>query len=262
MSSKPAKRLYEFGSFIVDAAEGLLLRDGQPIPLTPKAFETLIALVENSGHVLGKDELMRRVWPDSFVEENNLSQNISILRKALGEGAAGGQKYIETVPKRGYRFVAGVTELRDERAAEVEKAAKAPAVIVAEHSPGVDEIRAPVFELPKGSASAPARGREFNRDLQLPPETKYARSGDFNIAYQVIGDAPLDLVFVMGWVSHLEYFWSEPSFARFLRRLASFSRLILFDKRGTGLSDRVPVNELPTLEQRMDDVRAVLDAVG
>jgi pimeloyl-ACP methyl ester carboxylesterase len=90
----------------------------------------------------------------------------------------------------------------------------------------------------------------------------YARSGDVNIAYQIIGDGPLDLVFVMGWVSHLEYFWREPSFARFLLRLASFSRLILFDKRGTGLSDRVPINELPTLEQRMDDVRAVMDAVG
>ena len=98
--------------------------------------------------------------------------------------------------------------------------------------------------------------------LQRPPETMYARSGDVNIAYQVIGDAPLDLVFVMGWVSHLEYFWREPSFARFLLRLASFSRLILFDKRGTGLSDRVPINQLPTLEQRMDDVRAVMDAVG
>jgi pimeloyl-ACP methyl ester carboxylesterase len=90
----------------------------------------------------------------------------------------------------------------------------------------------------------------------------YARSGDVNIAYQVVGDAPLDLVFVMGWVSHLEYCWREPSFARFLLRLASFSRLILFDKRGTGLSDRVPINQLPTLEQRMDDVRAVMNAVG
>jgi pimeloyl-ACP methyl ester carboxylesterase len=89
---------------------------------------------------------------------------------------------------------------------------------------------------------------------------RYARSGSVNIAYQVVGDGPLDLVFVMGWVSHLEYFWSEPSFARFLTRLASFSRLILLDKRGTGLSD--PVAELPTLEQRMDDVRAVMDAVG
>jgi pimeloyl-ACP methyl ester carboxylesterase len=94
------------------------------------------------------------------------------------------------------------------------------------------------------------------------PPTHYARSGDVNIAYQVIGDGPLDLVFVMGWVSHLEYFWTEPSFARFLRRLSSFARLILFDKRGTGLSDRVPLDGLPTLEQRMDDVRAVMDAAG
>jgi pimeloyl-ACP methyl ester carboxylesterase len=94
------------------------------------------------------------------------------------------------------------------------------------------------------------------------PETRYARSGDVNIAYQVVGEGALDLVFVMGWVSHLDWFWEEPGFARFLRRLASFSRLILFDKRGTGLSDRVPDRELPTLEQRMDDVRAVMDAVG
>lgn len=94
------------------------------------------------------------------------------------------------------------------------------------------------------------------------PEIKYARSGDVNIAYQIVGEGPFDLVFVMGWVSHLEYFWSEPSFARFLRRLATFSRVILFDKRGTGLSDHVPLDQLPTLEQRMDDVRAVMEAVG
>ncbi len=97
---------------------------------------------------------------------------------------------------------------------------------------------------------------------RMQPETKYAKSGKVNIAYQVVGSSALDLVFIMGWVSHLDYFWEEPSFARFLNRLASFSRLILFDKRGTGLSDRVPDTELPTLEQRMDDVRAVMDAVG
>ena len=81
-----------------------------------------------------------------------------------------------------------------------------------------------------------------------------------NIAWQEIGHGPIDLVFVMGWVSHLEWFWKHPSFASFLKRLASFSRVILFDKRGTGLSDKVPVNELPTLETRMDDVRAVMEA--
>lgn len=95
----------------------------------------------------------------------------------------------------------------------------------------------------------------------MTPETRYAQSGDVNIAYQVVGNGALDLVFVMGWVSNVDEFWTEPALARFLTRLTSFSRLIVFDKRGTGLSDRVHESDLPTLEQRMDDVRAVLDAV-
>jgi pimeloyl-ACP methyl ester carboxylesterase len=93
------------------------------------------------------------------------------------------------------------------------------------------------------------------------PETRYAKSGDVNIAYQVVGSGPLDLVLVPGWVSHVEWCWEEPGFARFLRSLSSFSRLIHFDKRGTGLSDRVANDALPTLEERMDDLRAVMDAV-
>ncbi len=93
-------------------------------------------------------------------------------------------------------------------------------------------------------------------------ETKYAKSGDYHIAYQAIGTGPLDLVFMHGWISHIEHMWEEPRVARFLDRLASFSRLILIDKRGTGMSDPVPLDRLPTLEERMDDVRAVLDAVG
>jgi class 3 adenylate cyclase len=94
------------------------------------------------------------------------------------------------------------------------------------------------------------------------PETRYARSGDVNIAYQIVGEGPFDLVFVPGWISNVELMWEEPNLARLLRRLASFSRLILFDKRGTGMSDPVPIERLPTLEQRMDDVRAVMDAAG
>ena len=96
----------------------------------------------------------------------------------------------------------------------------------------------------------------------MPPETRYARSGDLNIAYQVVGEGPLDLVYVPGWVSNVELMWEEPAMEHFLSRLASFSRLILFDKRGTGLSDRVSKDNLSTLEERMDDVRAVLEAVG
>ena len=89
---------------------------------------------------------------------------------------------------------------------------------------------------------------------------RYTRSGDLNIAYQVVGDGPRDIILVPGWISHIEVFWEEPSVARFFERLASFSRLILFDKRGTGLSDRF--SGAPDLETRMDDVRAVMDAVG
>jgi class 3 adenylate cyclase len=92
------------------------------------------------------------------------------------------------------------------------------------------------------------------------PETKFAQSSDVSIAYQVVGNGPLDLLIVPGFISHLEQAWEDPAYSRFLQRLASFSRLIQFDKRGTGLSDRIV--EIPTLEQRMDDVRAVMDAAG
>jgi pimeloyl-ACP methyl ester carboxylesterase len=97
---------------------------------------------------------------------------------------------------------------------------------------------------------------------RVRPQTHYARSGDVSIAYQVVGSGALDLVLNHGWVSNIDLQWEEPHLATFLTRLASFARLITFDKRGTGLSDRVAVNELPTLEQRMDDLRAVMDAAA
>ncbi|HEY6403172.1 MAG TPA: alpha/beta fold hydrolase [Blastocatellia bacterium] len=220
--SGQTKQAYIFGRFRIDASKRLLFEGNELVTLTPKAFDTLLALVENRGTVLSKEELMRLVWAEQFVEENNLAQNIHSIRKSLGEGSEG-VKYIETIPRRGYRFVANVE-------------------VLTEAQPGPPIARPTVAGKPK---------------------TQYATStGGVNIAYQVIGEGPLDLVFVMGWVSHLEYSWQEPSFARFLTRLASFSRLILFDKRGTGLSDPVPLSELPTLEQRVTDVQAVMDAVG
>ena len=94
------------------------------------------------------------------------------------------------------------------------------------------------------------------------PEVRYARTGGVNIAYQVVGDGPVDLLYIPGWISHLDLYWEEPTIARFLRRLAAGCRLILFDRRGTGLSERVPDDELPTLEGRMDEARAVLDGAG
>jgi pimeloyl-ACP methyl ester carboxylesterase/DNA-binding winged helix-turn-helix (wHTH) protein len=228
---------FTFGQFVLDCQERTL-RDGDGVlPLAPKAFDTLVLLVQNAGKILSKEKLMAEVWQDAFVEENNLAQNISILRKTLGESRD--TKYIETVPKFGYRFVARVDPAANEEV--------------------VETIRARMYI----DGSEPQRIASPRPQLaSLRPETSYIQNGDVNIAYQVVGNGPIDIVFVMGWVSHLEYFWKHHLFASFLEKLASFSRLILFDKRGTGLSDRVPIDRLPTLEQRMEDVHAVMDAVG
>ena len=105
----------------------------------------------------------------------------------------------------------------------------------------------------------PTAGRQSDMN---PVETKYAKSGDTHIAYQVVGEGDLDVIYVPGWVSHVELCWEEPSLNRFLSRIASFARLIIFDKRGTGLSDRVSNDQLPTLEERADDLLAVMDAAN
>src|SRR5439155_194550 len=96
----------------------------------------------------------------------------------------------------------------------------------------------------------------------VQPETRYARREDGYVAYQVVGDGPLDLVFIPSWARNVEVMWEEPSIARFFPRLSTFSRVLCFDKRGTGISDPVPLAALPTLEQWEDDVLAVMDAVG
>src|SRR5438067_163654 len=104
---------YEFGPFRIDASERQLLRDGEIIPLTPKVFDVLLALVQNSGHILSKDEVMKIVWPNTSVEEGNVARNISTLRSALGERPRESQ-FIETIPWRGYRFMAAVRKVHDE----------------------------------------------------------------------------------------------------------------------------------------------------
>jgi len=108
--SQETRHFYSFGPFRLDSEKRVLVRDGVPVPLAPKVAETLLLLVESAGHLVDKDELMKRVWPDAFVEEGNLNKNISVLRRLLGEWD-GGREYIETVPKRGYRFVAPVNEV-------------------------------------------------------------------------------------------------------------------------------------------------------
>ncbi|MEW6213488.1 MAG: transcriptional regulator, partial [Acidobacteriota bacterium] len=109
--------VYEFGPFRVDAVQRQITRDGQTVPMQPKVFDTLLVLIENSGQVLEKEEMLRELWPESFVEESSLSQTIFHLRKALGESGSQ-HRYIETVPRRGYRFVAEVKRI-DDRAEEI-----------------------------------------------------------------------------------------------------------------------------------------------
>jgi pimeloyl-ACP methyl ester carboxylesterase/DNA-binding winged helix-turn-helix (wHTH) protein len=241
--------MYKFGNFRIDAIEKCLFENSKIISITPKAFDCLLLLVENCGHILSKEEILETVWQGAFVEENNLAQNISILRRILGENL------IETIPKRGYRFI-GEVNLANNEPTQTIIHEKIRAKIIYDDE-DIDSLPNGINQIFKQFPS--------NNFQALPihkPETKYVLNDDVNIAYQVVGNGDLDIVFVMGWVSHLEYFWEEPHFASFLNRLASFSRLILFDKRGTGLSDRVPLNQLPTLEQRMEDVHAVMNAVG
>jgi Tol biopolymer transport system component/DNA-binding winged helix-turn-helix (wHTH) protein len=112
--SHAINHIYEFGPFRLNATERLLFREGRHIPLTPKAFEVLLALVESPGHVIEKNDLIKKVWPDTFVEEVNLAKNVYSLRKILGDDNSNGE-YIETIPRRGYRFVARVKEVWDEQ---------------------------------------------------------------------------------------------------------------------------------------------------
>lgn len=231
-----AGKIYAFGRFQLDASERLLFDGERMLSLAPKVFDTLLLLVENGGHLIRKEDMLEKIWADSFVEENNLAQNISYLRKVLGENKT--TKFIETVPKLGYRFVAPVSLCETGEPEIVYEQTRAR--LFFEEDDGTkrqsDQEKEVIFVSPSPSHSAAPS--QATQPEQFIPETRYVQNGDANIAYQTVGTGDLDIVFVMGWVSHLEYFWREPHFAAFLNRLASFSRLILFDKRGTGLSDR------------------------
>ena len=125
--TEPA-HVYEFGPFRMDTADRLLMRGGAAVPLRPKVVDTLILLIEGRGRVLRKEELMRALWPDTFVEESNLTQNIYTLRKVLGQDSKESLRYIETIPKRGYRFLAAVKELRDDSRRPSGSAPEGPAI--------------------------------------------------------------------------------------------------------------------------------------
>jgi len=214
--------VYEFGNFRLEVGERRLLRDGRPIPLTTKVFETLTVLVARSGRLLTKDELMQHVWPDTVVEENNLNHNISALRHALGE-QAGGPRFIETVPRVGYRFVAVVTQL------------------------GSASL-GPLTEVSAASART------------LRQEIRFCTSGDgTRIAYSTVGKGT-PLAKTANWLSHIEYEWDSPVWKHWLREIAERHSLVRWDERGCGLSDWA-VDEL-SLDAWVRDQETVVDALG
>jgi DNA-binding winged helix-turn-helix (wHTH) protein len=161
--------IFGFGNFRLETRERTLTEGDHTIQLPPKIFDTLLLLVENAGHVVSKESMLARIWEDSFVEENNLAQNISALRRVLRERS--GKKFIETVPKLGYRFVAEVEEI-DSQTIRTD---------IFEHT------RAQLF-LNKTREGSQAL---FTTTSTFRPETYYVRNGNVNIAYQVVGDGPV-----------------------------------------------------------------------
>jgi DNA-binding winged helix-turn-helix (wHTH) protein/TolB-like protein/tetratricopeptide (TPR) repeat protein len=145
---------YEFGPFRVDVYERTLLREGETVPILPKAFDTLLVLLRNSGHLVPKEDLLKAVWPESFVEEGNLTQNISLIRKAL-EGGDEGRRYIETVPRCGYRFAAEVITVSGE------EGAAAPLEEVTEQSRPTSPPPAVAQRRPRGRLRGASRGGKF-----------------------------------------------------------------------------------------------------
>ncbi|HYD16409.1 MAG TPA: alpha/beta fold hydrolase [Candidatus Nanoarchaeia archaeon] len=190
---------YEFGQFRLDAGERRFERDGQDVRLRGKVFDTLVFLLANAGRLVRKEELLRAVWPDTIVEENNLDHCVSQLRKTFGSE----NKYIETVPRQGYRFVAEVRQ-------------SSPT------APSEDDPR----------AASPWRVPEIPKQ-----EIRFFDSADsVRIAYSTAGSGP-PLVKAANWLNHLDFEWHSPIWAHWVSELTRHHTLYRYDERGNGLSD-------------------------
>jgi DNA-binding winged helix-turn-helix (wHTH) protein/TolB-like protein len=192
---KEESRVYEFGPFRLDRIERLLLRDGRAVQLAPKVFDTLVALVENGGHLVTKDDLMSTVWPDAFVEDGTLTRNISDLRKALGE-VQGGERYIETVPRHGYRFSAPVSVVaQDPAPLIIEKHTRSRVITREDVEPEI---------LPPGVEIIRQRNRPLRRMLAVPLLLLVAVAAAF-VAYRYVATksrvAPVRSIAVLPFTS-------------------------------------------------------------
>jgi pimeloyl-ACP methyl ester carboxylesterase len=218
---------YRFEGVELDTDTFELRTAERMVDVEPQVFRVLVHLLAHRDRVVTKEELLDAVWGNRFVSESALTTRIKQARQAVGDDGRT-QRIIRTLHGHGYRLVAPVDEL--------------------------------------AAAGSPNRsGRpDYDRTdaaLDPVPRTHYVVNDGASIAYQVFGGGP-DLVLIQGFTSNVEVQWEHPAIARFLRRLGSFCRVVVLDKRGTGLSERLGRDEAPSLEQRADDVRAVMDAVG
>ncbi|HET8620753.1 MAG TPA: alpha/beta fold hydrolase [Acidimicrobiales bacterium] len=219
---------YRFAGVELDTDTFELRAGGRRVEVEPQVFDVLVHLITHRDRVVSKEDLLDTVWGDRFVSESALTTRIKQARQAVGDDGQA-QRVIRTAHGRGYRFVAPVTEVAPEGGA----AAPGPAAPPPGESPALEPV----------------------------PETRYVTNDGAAIAYQVFGHGP-DLMLIGGYTTNVEVQWEHPAIARFLRRLGSFCRVAVLDKRGTGLSERLGPGEAPPLEQRADDVRAVMDACG
>ncbi|MGA8261957.1 MAG: alpha/beta fold hydrolase [Arenicellales bacterium] len=212
--------IYRFNDYRLDSDAFEIRRGSERLEVEPQVLQLLILLVENRGRIVSREQVFAEIWKDRVVSDAALSSRIKSARRLLGDDGVR-QRFIRTVYGRGFRFVAEVSTQQE-------------------------------------SSSG---GEQSTRDVSLTtPRTRYAKSGELHIAYQVFGDGPLNMVVAPGFISHIENYWDDPHCAAFWLRLGEIARVALFDKRGTGLSDQVP--HLPHMDERMDDVRAVMDAAG
>ena len=213
---------FRFESFELDVEERRLLRSDELIPLRAKVFDTLCILVENHGRLIRKNELMQRLWPDSVVEENNLDHNISKLRHALQDGS-NDQKFIETVPRQGYRFIA-----------EVQQVATRPTLHKVVASPETELIS--------------------EQEIQT-----FITSDGVRIAYTIGGSGP-PLVRAVDWLNHLDFEWKNPSRRHWFSEIMCHNTFLRYDQRGSGLSDW-NVNDF-SFERSLADFDELISAVG
>ena len=230
--------LFQFEDFVLSPSIYELRRGDIIVPLQRIPLELLCLLVERRGQVVTREEILQRVWGKGvFVDiESSINTAVRKLRRALADDPEA-PRFVATVPARGYRFIAEVREPKRERDSMLPRRPDS------------------------ASGDAAPRSMEGSGRLSEAP-VKYAKSGDVYLAYRIFGDGPRDIVLVPGTLSHVEMLWEMPVNQHLLTRLTAFSRVIVFDKRGQGLSDRVFAPAENTLEERITDIKAVMDAAG